>query len=149
MINVKLPVSFFDEDKIKAMRFQKDGNTAVLVYLMLLLTAIKSENDGKLMLCDGVPHDEAIISSLYNFPSKQVKDALELLAKFGLLTQEDGIYCISQYETFLDKDELKRQQNAKRQQRYAAKKKEETMISGRNDAVADASITKKNKETSA
>lgn len=136
MINVKLPVSFFDEDKIKAIRCQKDGNTAVLVYLMLLLTAIKSENDGKLMLCDGVPHDEAIISSLYNFPSKQVKDALELLVKFGLLTQEDGIYCISQYETFLDKDEQKRQQNAKRQQRYSAKKKEETMISGRNDAVA-------------
>ncbi len=143
MINVKLPVSFFDEDKIKAMRCQKDGNTAVLVYLMLLLTAIKTENGGKLMLCDGVPHDEAIISSLYNFPSKQVKDALELLVKFGLLAHEDGIYCISQYETFLDKDEQKRQQNAKRQQRYSAKKKEEIMISSRNDAVADAPIAKK------
>lgn len=137
MLNVKLPISFFDVDKIKAMRCQKDGNAAVLIYLMLLLTAIKTENDGILMLCDGVPYDEVIIASLYNFPSKQVKDSLDLLVKFGLLSQEDGIYRISNYESFLDKDEMKRQQNAKRQQRYAARKKEEAALPNQNDGGTD------------
>jgi len=41
MLNIKLPVSFFDEDKIKAIRCQKDGNTAVLVYLIRGLKSLQ------------------------------------------------------------------------------------------------------------
>ena len=48
---IHFPTDFFDDTKLKAIRSQKDGDSLILLYLMLVCTAARSDCDGKLMLC--------------------------------------------------------------------------------------------------
>lgn len=42
MQHIKLPIHFFEDDKLKAVRAQKDGDTVILLYTMLITVAVKS-----------------------------------------------------------------------------------------------------------
>ena len=123
-----LSTSFFDDEKVKALRSVKDGNTIVLLYLMLTAGVIKNKTDGQLRLCDTIPYNETIIASLYNLPIQAVKQSLEALVHFGLITHENGVYSIKNYEQFVSRNEKKHVQNNARQKRFQAK--QSTVLSG-------------------
>jgi cytochrome c oxidase assembly protein Cox11 len=38
---IKLPVHFFEDDKLRAIRSQKDGDSVILLYTMLITVAVK------------------------------------------------------------------------------------------------------------
>ena len=118
----KLPVHFFEDDKLKAIRSQKDGDSVILLYVMLITVAVKSDSDGKLMLCENIPYDDKILSSTLNLPLPIIKNGLDLLVKFGLLTVTDSVFSLVNYNEFADiKAVLERRQNADRQARFKAK----------------------------
>ena len=123
-----LSTSFFDNEKVKALRSVKDGNTIVLLYLMLTAGVIKNETDGQLRLCDTIPYNETIIASLYNLPVQTVKQSMEVLFRFGFVVRENGIYSINNYEQFVSRNEKKRVQNNARQKRF--QEKQITVLSG-------------------
>ena len=64
MRHIKLPVHFFEDDRLKAIRYQKDGDTVILLHTMLITVAVKSDTDGRLMLCEGIPYDDKILSGI-------------------------------------------------------------------------------------
>ena len=120
---IKLPVHFFEDDKLKAVRAQKDGNTVILLYTMLITVAVKSNTEGRLMLCEGIPYDDEILSSVLNLPLPIVKSGLELLTKFGLLSVSDNVLSLVNYDEYADvKATKERRQNADRQAKFKAKK---------------------------
>lgn len=122
MLYIKIPTSFFDNDKLKALRSQKDGNNIVLLYVMLIVTAIKSNSDGLLLLCEDIPYDYKILSGILGIDEKTVKDGLDLLVKFGFLDAIDNVYSIVDYDEFADKKGAKvRKQGAERQAKFRAK----------------------------
>lgn len=122
MTYVKIPTSFFDNDKLKALRSQKDGNNIVLLYVMLIVTAVKSNSDGLLLLCEDIPYDYKILSGILGIEEKTVKDGLDLLVKFGFLDVTDSVYNIVDYDEFADKKGVKeRKQGAIRQAKFRAK----------------------------
>jgi len=124
----KFPVHFFEDDKLKAIRSQKDGDSVVLFYTMLITVAVKSDSGGKLMLCENIPYDEKILSSTLNLPLPIVKSGLDLLVKFGLLTLADYIFSLVNYNEFADiKAVVERRQNADRQARFKAKQSNNTV----------------------
>lgn len=119
---VKLPLNFFDSDKLKAIRSQKDGDSVILLYVMLITVAVKSNASGRLMLCDEIAYDEKIMASILNLPLAVVKNGLELLIKFGLLAVENNIFSLVNYDEFADiKATKERKQNAERQAKFKAK----------------------------
>lgn len=117
-----ISTSFFDEEKVKALRSVKDGNTFVLLYLMLTAGVIKNETDGQLQLSDSIPYNETIIASLYNLPVQMVKQSMEMLIRFGFVARENGILSIKNYEQFISRNEKKRAQNNARQKRFQEQK---------------------------
>jgi predicted phage replisome organizer len=119
---IKLPVHFFEDDKLKAIRSQKDGDSIILLYIMLITVAVKSDAGGRLILCEGIPYDEKILSGILGLPLSLVKSGLELLTKFGLLTAADSVFSLVHYEEYADLKAMKeRHQNADRQARFKAK----------------------------
>ena len=98
----KLPAHFFEDDKLKAIRSQKDGDTVILLYTMLITVAVKSDLGGQLMLCEGIHYDEKILSGILGLPLPTVKSGLELLVKFGLLTVTDSIFSLVNYDEYAD-----------------------------------------------
>lgn len=128
MTHIKLPIHFFEDDKLKAARAQKDGDTVILLYTMLITVAVKSNANGWLMLCNGIPYDEKSLSGILNLKEPIVKDGLELLVRFGLLTVEGGVYSLVGYDEYADtKATRERQQNADRQKRHKAKHEDDTV----------------------
>jgi hypothetical protein len=122
MYHVKLPVHFFEDDRLKAIRSQKDGDSVILFYVMLITVAIKAGFDGKLMLCDDIPYDDKILSGILNLPLPVVKNGLELLTKFGLLAVNDSVLSLIGYDDFADMENIRRRrQNADRQARFKDK----------------------------
>ena len=122
MRHIKLPVHFFEDDRLKAIRAQKDGDTVTLLYTMLITVAVKSDAEGRLMLCEGIPYDDKTLSGILNLPLAVVKNGLELLVRFGLLTVENNVFSLVNYDEYADtKTILERRQNADRQARLKAK----------------------------
>ena len=123
MRHIKLPVHFFEDDKFKAIRSQKEGDRVILLYMMLIAVAVKSDANGKLMLFEGIPYDDTYLSSILSLPSTTVKSGLELLVKFGLLTVSDSVFSLSNYDEYADmKTAKERRQNADRQAKFKARK---------------------------
>jgi len=122
MRHIKLPVHFFEDDRLKAIRSQKDGDSVILLYTMLITVAVKSDAGGRLMLCEGIPYDEKIFSGILGLPLPIVKNGLELLTKFGLLTVTDSTFSLVNYDEYADIKGIKeRRQNADRQAKFKSK----------------------------
>lgn len=120
MQTVTLLASFFEESRIKALSLQKDGETALLLWIRLFFAAVREDGDGTLTLYSDVPHDEKSISIVYGVPVGTVKSALELLVKFGLLVQSADHYAISNFSELLSAH--KRERHRQSQKKYAEAK---------------------------
>lgn len=120
MQNVALSASFFEESRIKALSLQKDGETAILLWLKLFFTAVREDGDGRVMLYGEVAHDEKSISAVYGVPVNTVKSVLELLTKFGLLIHSSDCFGISGFAQLASAD--KRERHRKAQQQYMGSK---------------------------
>lgn len=120
MQNVTLSASFFEESRIKALLLQKDGETALLLWLKLFFTAVREDGDGRVMLYGEVAHDEKSISAVYGVPVNTVKSVLESLTKFGLLDRSADCFCISGFAQLASAD--KRERHRKAQQQYMGSK---------------------------
>ena len=147
MRHIKLPVHFFEDDRLKAIRSQKDGDSVILLYTMLITVAVKSDADGRLMLCERIPYDEKILSGILGMNAAIVKNGLELLVRFGLLTVADSVFSLVNYDEYADvKATKERRQNADRQARFKAKQGDNTVI---GDVTVAATGTQKKTAKSA
>jgi predicted phage replisome organizer len=148
MRHIKLPVHFFEDDKLKAIRSHKNGDTVILLYTMLITVAVKSDAEGRLMLCEWIPYDENILSGILNFKSTEIKEGLEMLVKFGLLTVSESVFSLVNYDEYADVKAVKeRRQNADRQAKFKAKKNEATAGDEDNAAVTEATSVTARKST--
>jgi hypothetical protein len=71
------------------------------------------------MLCEGIPYDEKIVSGILGINATIVKNGLDLLVRFGLLTVEESVFSLVHYDEYADIKE--RRQNADRQAKFKAK----------------------------
>ena len=133
---IKLPAHIFEDDKIKTVRSQKDGDSVILLYIMLMAVAVKSDNGGRLMLCDNIPYDDKILSNTLSLQLPIIKSGLESLVKYGLLTVSNSIYSLSNYDEYADMKTIKeRRQNAERQAKYKSKQSDNAVMVTDNKAA--------------
>ena len=99
---IRLPVGFFDCDKIRILNGQKNGSSIVYLYLNLLDIAAKSNRSGALFVADGIPYDAEMIANLTRCDSTVVKGALETLERYGMICQKDDVYSIVGYSRLVE-----------------------------------------------
>ena len=99
---IRLPVGFFDCDKIRILNGQKNGSSIVYLYLNLLDSAAKSNRSGALFVADGIPYDAEMIANLTRCDSTVVKGALETLERYGMISQKDDVYSIVGYSRLVE-----------------------------------------------
>ena len=93
------------------------------------------------MLCEGIPYDDKILSGILNLPLPIVKNGLELLTKFGLLTVEDSVFSLVHYDEYADIKAIKeRRQNADRQARFKEKQNNPTVTATDKKAAKTAAV---------
>ena len=94
---IKLPIGFFDSDKVRILYGQKNGASVVLLYIMLIDFAAKSNRNGALYVANGIPYDAEVIANLTRMDAAVVKSALESLQRFGMIRVDDDAISVVAY----------------------------------------------------
>ena len=99
---IMLPIGFFDDDKVRILYGQKNGMSVILLYIMLLEFAARSNRSGALFVADGIPYDAEMIASLTRMDAAVVKSGLESLQRYGLIDTAGDAISVVGYANFVE-----------------------------------------------
>ena len=105
---IKLPIGFFDSDKVRILYGQRNGVSIVLLYIMLVDFAAKSNRNSALYVADGIPYDAEAIANLTRMDAATVKSALESLQRFGLICVDNDAISVVGYAQLVHYEQSRR-----------------------------------------
>ena len=123
---LKLSTDFFDNNKIKLLESERDGDTLIRVWIQLLTIAMKCNYQGRLSITEDKPMSADDISKIMGKSEKKITKCLEKFEELKMII-EDNFYKIKNWSKYQSADKLEeiRLQNCIRQQKYREKKKSE------------------------
>jgi predicted phage replisome organizer len=122
---IKLTVNMFDNRKIKYLRKLPDGDSIVLIWVMLLTMAGRCNASGMIFLTENVPYTPKMLADELDFEENTVRLALEALERMNMVVTNGDFFSIAGWEEYQSLDKLSeiREYNrlAKRRQRERQK----------------------------
>ena len=133
---IKLNIDMFDRWQIKELRSLPEGDTALVVYMYLLMQAVRSNQGGVLVFNEHIPITTTSIANQLGIKERTVEMAIQALISLELLTDIDGILNIVGMDEYIyaDPNDLIRQQNRERQKRFRDKQKQ-AFIEDKSDSA--------------
>ena len=124
---LKLSTNFFDNNKIKLLESEKDGDTLIRVWIQLLTIAMKCNYQGRLSITEEKTMTVDEFSKIMGKSKKKITKCLEKFEELKMIIIEDNFYKIKNWSKYQSADKLEeiRLQNCLRQQKYREKKKSE------------------------
>ena len=123
---LKLNIDMFDKWQIKELRSLPEGDTAMVVYLYLLMMAVMSNQGGVLVFNEHIPITNTSIANQLGIKERTVDMAIQALIQLELLTDVDGILNVVGLEEFMYTDpmELIRQKDRERKRKLRERQKQ-------------------------
>ena len=121
---VKITVDMFDNRKIKHLRRLPEGNSIVLIWVMLLTMAGRCNANGMIFLTEDIPYSPKMLADELDFEENTVVLALEALERLNMVhTNNEGFYSIAGWEEYQNIEGMDkiREQNRLRKQRQRQK----------------------------
>ena len=154
---IKLTTDMFDNRKVKHLRRLPDGNSIVLIWVMLLTMAGRCNASGMIFLTENIPYTPKMLADELDFEENTVILALKALEELNMVITNNGYFAIAGWEEYQNTDRLQeiREYNRLAQQKSRAKRKEladvndKSMTSQRchaTDKEEEKDIDKKNKK---
>ena len=122
---IKLTTDMFDNRKIKHLRKLPEGNSIVLIWVMLLTMAGRCNASGMIFLTENIPYTPKMLADELDFEENTVKLALETLERFRMIVSDNGFFTIAGWEEYqnIEGMEKVREQNRLRQRKWYDKQK--------------------------
>nr|DAN88912.1 MAG TPA: replisome organizer [Caudoviricetes sp.] len=117
----------FDNRKIKHLRRLPDGNSIVLIWVMLLTLAGRCNSGGMIFLTENIPYTPKMLADELDFEESTVQLALTVLEQLGMIqTNGDGFLAVTGWSEHQNIEGMDKIRESKRlaQARWRAKKKE-------------------------
>lgn len=95
---IKLSVDMFDNKKIRYLRRLPDGNNIVLIWIMLLTLAGRSNAGGYIMLTEDIPYTLSMLADELEVKENTVKLALAQLSMLKMIHMADDVIAITNWE---------------------------------------------------
>lgn len=95
---IKVAVDMFEDSKIDFIRSLPEGDAIIVTWIQMLAIAGKSNMGGYLMVADGIPYTEQLLSDKLRRKPTILQFALETLSKLKMIDIEDGPYHITKWE---------------------------------------------------
>ena len=106
---VKITTDMFDNRKIKYLRKLPEGNSIVLIWVMLLTMAGRCSANGMIFLTENVPYTTKSLADELGFDENIVKFALAAFESLDMVqTNPDTILQINGWEEYQKDDEIER-----------------------------------------
>ena len=103
---VKLTTDMFDNRKIKHLRRLPDGNSIVLIWVMLLTMAGRCNSGGMIFLTENIPYTPKMLADELDFEENTVLLALKALEQLDMIITENGFFSIAGWEEYQNADKL-------------------------------------------
>lgn len=123
---LKLNIDMFDKWQVKELRSLPEGDTAMIIYLYLLMMAVRSNQGGVLVFNEHIPITNTSIANQLGIKERTVDMAIQALIQLELLSDTDGILNVIGLEEFMYTDpmELLRQKDRERKRRFRERQKQ-------------------------
>jgi predicted phage replisome organizer len=122
---IKLVCNLGDNRKIKLIRKSPDGETLVLLWIMILLEAGKCNRGGYLLVSETMPHTAETISMVTDIPLSTVQLGFGLYSQLGMIDWVDEAIYVANWAKYQSEDNLeirrKKDRDRKRKQREREK----------------------------
>ena len=122
---IKLTTDMFDNRKIKHLRKLPEGNSIVLIWVMLLTMAGRCNASGMIFLTENIPYTPKMLADELDFEESTVQLALNALEGFEMIVKNNGHFRIAGWEEYQNTDRLEeiREYNRIAKQKSRAKQK--------------------------
>ena len=123
---IKLTTDMFDNRKIKHLRRLPEGNSIVLIWVMLLTMAGRCNASGMIFLTENIPYTPKMLADELDFEENTVVLALRALEDLNMVVTNRGYFAIAgweEYQNIEGMDKIK-EQNRLRQKKWYDKQKE-------------------------
>ena len=122
---IKITTDMFDNRKIRHLRRLPEGNSIVLIWVMLLTMAGRCNSNGMIFLTENIPYTPKMLADELDFEENTVKLALNALEQLNMIVADGNYFTIAgweEYQNTIGMDKI-REQNRIRQANYKAKQK--------------------------
>lgn len=144
---IKLTTDMFDNRKIKHLRKLPDGDSVVLIWVMLLTMAGRCNANGMIFLTENIPYTPKMLADELDFEENTVRMALDALAKLNMIVTDGDFFSIAGWEEYQNIEGMDRirEQNRIRKQRQREREKnllEDSHVTSRDSHATDKDIDK-------
>ena len=147
---IKITTDMFDNRKIRHLRKLPEGNSIVLIWVMLLAMAGKCNDHGKIYLTENIPYTPKMLADELDFEENTVQLALQALEQLDMIVLEDEYFSITGWEEHQNIEGMDRirEQNRIRKQRQREKERliAESRVMSRDSHAIEEDKNKESKE---
>lgn len=124
---IRLTVDMFDNRKIKHIRKLPEGNNIVLIWVMLLTMAGRTNANGFIFLTENILYTTKMLADELEFDESVIVMALAALENFGMLERDGDLLSVPGWELHQNIDGLEkvREQNRKRVAEHRKRQREQ------------------------
>lgn len=145
---IKITTDMFDNRKIKHMRRLPEGNSIVLIWVMLLTMAGRCNSGGMIFLTENIPYTPKMLADELDFEESTVQLALKALEQLNMIVTNQGFFTVAGWEEYQNIEGMDkiREQNRLRQAKFKAKQKALPGNVTGNVMVTEGNATEEEKE---
>ena len=141
---IKITVDMFDNRKIKYLRKLENGDSLVLIWVMLLTMAGRCNAGGMIFLTENIPYTPAMLADELGYEESTVAAALAAFERLGMVsTTEKSFLRVDGWEEHQNIDGLEkiREQNRIRKQNQRDREKESHSVSRDSHVTVTEEVT--------
>lgn len=122
---IKLTTDMFDNRKIKHLRKLPEGNSIVLIWVMLLTMAGRCNSGGMIFLTENIPYTPKMLADELDFEENTVLLALNAMEQLNMVVTDGGYLKIAGWNEHQNIEGMEKIRESKRlaQARWRAKQK--------------------------
>ena len=126
---IKITTDMFDNRKIKHLRRLPEGDSVVLIWVMLLTMAGRCNSNGMIFLTENIPYTPKMLADELDFEENTVLLALGALEQLNMIVTDNGFFTIAGWEEYQNIEGMDkiREQNRIRKQNQRARQKEKQL----------------------
>lgn len=120
---IKITTDMFDNRKVKHLRRLPEGNSIVLIWIMLLTMAGRCNASGMIFLTENIPYTPKMLADELDFEENTIQLALQALERLGMIVSQDNYFAISGWQEYQNIEGMEkiREQNRLRKQKQREK----------------------------
>lgn len=138
---IKIKTDMFDNRKIKYLRKLPEGNSIVLIWVMLLTAAGRCNASGMVFLTENIPYTPKMLADELEFEENTVVLALEALERMDMIVRDNGAFYIPGWEKHQNAEALEKLREQNRIRKRNQRKRQQLLLE------SEVNVTKMSRDT--